>query len=40
MAWRDTLLAQEHEEVFEDGEWIWADSEYPVCFLIYGANIS
>ena len=31
-AWDQTYVAQNHEEVLEDGEWVWADSAYPVCF--------
>jgi hypothetical protein len=30
VAWNGTKTAQEHETVFEEGEWIWADSAYPV----------
>lgn len=29
-AWEGTQLAQEHEDLLEDGEWVWADSAYPV----------
>ena len=29
-AWPATRLAQEHESLMEDGEWVWADSAYPV----------
>lgn len=29
-AWEDTAVAQRHAELFEPGEWIWADSAYPV----------
>ena len=30
-AWEDTWIVQEHEDIIKDGEWIWADSAYPVC---------
>ena len=30
-AWSKTYLAQNHESVLLDGEFIWADSAYPVC---------
>ncbi|KAF7348137.1 hypothetical protein MSAN_01766500 [Mycena sanguinolenta] len=30
VAWNGTKIAQEHDTVFEQGEWIWADSAYPV----------
>jgi len=30
-AWEETHCAQEHAEIFVNGEWIWADSAYPVC---------
>lgn len=29
-AWEDTCLFQDHENIFDDGEWVWADSAYPV----------
>lgn len=29
-AWEGTHVAQDHESILEDGEWIWADSAYPV----------
>jgi hypothetical protein len=29
-AWLATRLAQEHETLMEEGEWVWADSAYPV----------
>ncbi|KAI5895907.1 uncharacterized protein SCHCODRAFT_01092035 [Schizophyllum commune H4-8] len=25
-----TCLAQEHADIFEEGEWVWADSAYPI----------
>ena len=28
--WKDTQIVREHEEIIKDGEWIWADSAYPV----------
>ena len=31
-AWEGTRIAQEHESLLEDDEWIWADSAYPVIF--------
>lgn len=30
-AFERTKMAQEHEEILEPHEWIWADSAYPVC---------
>ncbi|KIL57516.1 hypothetical protein M378DRAFT_33627, partial [Amanita muscaria Koide BX008] len=30
-AWEETRCAQEHNKIFVNGEWIWADSAYPVC---------
>ncbi|KAF7368124.1 DDE Tnp4 domain-containing protein [Mycena sanguinolenta] len=27
-AFKDTLVFQQHSDIFEDGEWIWADSAY------------
>ena len=29
-AWEDTWIVREHEDIIKDGEWIWADSAYPV----------
>ena len=29
-AFESTRVAQEHEALLEDGEWVWADSAYPV----------
>ncbi|KAF9016344.1 hypothetical protein BDZ89DRAFT_961982 [Hymenopellis radicata] len=29
-AWMDTRVYKEHEQLFEEGEWIWADSAYPL----------
>src|SRR5467141_4751535 len=29
-AWEDTCLSQGHEALLTDGEWVWADSEYPI----------
>ncbi len=29
-AWLGTRLAKEHEEILEPGEFVWADSAYPV----------
>ncbi|KJA19583.1 hypothetical protein HYPSUDRAFT_69146 [Hypholoma sublateritium FD-334 SS-4] len=29
-AWEDTQICQEHQIIFEEGKWIWADSAYPV----------
>lgn len=29
-AWEQTRLAQEHETLLQEGEWVWADSAYPV----------
>ena len=36
-AWEDTQIVQEHEDIIKDGEWIWADSAYPVrtCLCFY-----
>jgi hypothetical protein len=34
-AWEDTQLAQEHNTLLEDGEWVWADSAYPVLTVFY-----
>jgi len=31
VAWRDTQIARKHDE----GEWVWADSAYPVCFRCF-----
>lgn len=30
-AWEATRMAKEHSTLLEHGEWIWADSAYPVC---------
>jgi hypothetical protein len=30
-AWKKTRMAQERQFLLEPGEWIWADSAYPVC---------
>jgi hypothetical protein len=30
LAFKDTCIFQQHEDLFEDGEWIWADSAYTV----------
>ncbi|KAF9439853.1 hypothetical protein P691DRAFT_795112 [Macrolepiota fuliginosa MF-IS2] len=30
-AWEQTMIAQDYGKYLEDGEWIWADSAYPVC---------
>jgi hypothetical protein len=29
-AWTHTRLAKDHEHLMEPGEWVWADSAYPV----------
>ncbi|CAK5275896.1 unnamed protein product [Mycena citricolor] len=29
-AWQTTRMALEHESLLEEGEWIWADSAYPI----------
>jgi len=29
-AWEDTRFVQERQDIIKDGEWIWADSAYPV----------
>jgi hypothetical protein len=29
-AWDETRLAQQHETLLDDGEFVWADSAYPV----------
>ena len=29
-AWEQTDLAQHHNKLLEDREWVWADSAYPV----------
>ncbi|KAF8226581.1 hypothetical protein L208DRAFT_1499192 [Tricholoma matsutake] len=29
-AWEQTKLAQSHNKLLEEGEWVWADSVYPV----------
>jgi len=29
-AWTQTRLAKEHSVILEDGEWVWADSAYPI----------
>ena len=31
--WEATQLAQEYESIMEEGEWVWADSAYPVINL-------
>ena len=31
-AWGQTRLAQDHETLMDENEWIWADSAYPVSF--------
>lgn len=33
-AWNDTVLAQNHETLMSPGEWVWADSAYPVFTFI------
>jgi len=33
MAWEQTKLVQSHNELLEEGEWMWADSVYPVHFI-------
>lgn len=33
-AWSHTRLAQEHEQLLSDGEFVWADSAYPVRFTM------
>jgi hypothetical protein len=33
LAFKDTRCFQEHADIFEDGEWIWADSAYTVCLF-------
>ena len=30
-AWDQMRLSQEHDTILEDGEFVWADSAYPVC---------
>jgi len=30
-AWEKTCIFQEHETIFMEDEFIWADSAYPVC---------
>jgi len=34
-AWEDTRIVREREEIIKDGEWIWADSAYPVRTFLY-----
>ncbi|KAF8231832.1 hypothetical protein L208DRAFT_1275302, partial [Tricholoma matsutake] len=34
-AWTKTRLANEHCDLIEDGEWIWADSAYPAGMSLY-----
>jgi hypothetical protein len=29
-AWNETRMAKERNVLLEEGEWIWADSAYPV----------
>ncbi|KAI0073911.1 hypothetical protein K474DRAFT_1602516 [Panus rudis PR-1116 ss-1] len=29
-AWVKTRMAEQHADILEDGEWVWADSAYPV----------
>lgn len=29
-AWAETRIPQEHEHLFEEGEWVWGDSAYPL----------
>lgn len=29
-AFRSTRIFQDHDTIFEQGEWLWADSAYPV----------
>ena len=29
-AWAATRLPQEHEDLFEEGEWVWGDLAYPL----------
>ena len=31
--WEKTHVFEEHETIFEEGEFIWANSAYPVCTL-------
>ena len=35
-AWQETHIAQNHNDIFEEGEFIWADSAYSVCFQYAG----
>ncbi|TFK61840.1 hypothetical protein BDN72DRAFT_933980 [Pluteus cervinus] len=35
VAWKATQLYLEHETLLEDDEWVWADSAYPVCLLLF-----
>lgn len=32
-AWEETRIVKEREQWMEEGEFIWADSAYPVCTL-------
>jgi DDE superfamily endonuclease len=34
-AWDQMRLAQEHDTILEDGEFVWADSAYPVCHILF-----
>ncbi|KIL54974.1 hypothetical protein M378DRAFT_39669, partial [Amanita muscaria Koide BX008] len=29
-AWAQTRLAREHDDLMDKGEWVWADSAYPI----------
>ncbi|KAG2062433.1 hypothetical protein BDR04DRAFT_1131202 [Suillus decipiens] len=34
-AWQETFIAQNHDDILKDGEFIWADSTYPVRVFIH-----
>ena len=29
-AWQETHIAQDHARLLAEGEWVWADSAYPL----------
>ncbi len=29
-AWKETRLAQQHDHLLQPGEWVWADTAYPL----------
>lgn len=38
-AWEQTRLVQENEHLMDDGEWVWADSAYPVSNMTFTCSL-